>query len=135
MRRTTQAAPCLALLVISPFIAGCGSDSDLASVKGKVTLSGQPLEDAIVEFQPMSADGSSSSGRTDADGRYELMYTFDTPGVMPGQHVVTIRTTGTFFDDDGNEIEREERVPAKYNTSTDLKRTVEPGSNTINLEL
>jgi len=125
----------LALLVISPFIAGCGSDSDLASVKGKVTLSGQPLEDAIVEFQPMSADGSSSSGRTDADGRYELMYTFDTPGVMPGQHVVTIRTTGTFFDDDGNEIEREERVPAKYNTSTDLKRTVEPGSNTINLEL
>lgn len=135
MRKTTKAGLCLTLVLFSPFIAGCGSGSDLAEVEGKVTLNGQPLDGAVVEFQPTSGDGSPSSGRTDADGRYELMYTFDAPGAIPGEHVVTIRTTGTFFDDDGNEIEREERVPAKYNTSTDLKRTVEPGSNIINLEL
>ena len=75
------------------------------------------------------------SGQTDANGRYELMYAFDTPGAIPGEHVVTIRTAGTFFDDEGNEIEREERVPAKYNTRTELKRIVEPGSSTINFEL
>jgi hypothetical protein len=63
------------------------------------------------------------------------MYTFDTPGVIPGEHVVTIRTAGTYFDDEGNEIEREESVPAKYNTHTELKRTVKPGSSTIDFEL
>lgn len=135
MKRTTQAAVCLTLLVISPLVAGCGSDSDLAAVRGKVTLDGQPLEDAIVEFQPMSADGSPSSGRTDADGQYELMHTFDTPGAIPGEHVVTIRTAGTFFDDEGNEFEREESVPARYNTDTELKRTIDSGSNTIDFEL
>jgi len=48
---------------------------------------------------------------------------------------VTIRTAGTFFDDDGNELERQERVPAKYNSRSELKRTVKPSSNTIDFEL
>ncbi len=135
MTRTTLDALFLTLLLSSPFIAGCGSDSDLAGVKGRVTLNDEPLEGAIVEFQPTSADGSPSSGRTDPDGRYKLMYTFDTPGTTTGEHIVMIRTAGTFFDEEGNEIEREETVPAKYNGHAELKRTVEPGNNTFNFDL
>jgi hypothetical protein len=135
MTKTRQLTSCFKLILICPFITGCGSDSDLARVKGTVTLNGQPLEGAIVEFQPTTADGSPSSGQTDSKGRYELMYTFDTPGAIPGEHIVTIRTAGTSFDEDGNEMEQEERVPAKYNTHTALKRIVEPTSNTIDFEL
>jgi hypothetical protein len=54
---------------------------------------------------------------------------------MPGEHIVSIGTAGTFIDDEGYEVERKERVPAKYNTRTELKRTVQPGRNTIDFEL
>jgi hypothetical protein len=48
---------------------------------------------------------------------------------------VSIETAGTDFDDQGNEIERPERVPARYNSQTGLKRTVDPGKNTIDFDL
>jgi hypothetical protein len=130
-----QPLRCLALALASLLIVGCGSGSDLAKVKGKVTLGGQPLEDATVTFQPTSEGGAPSAGQTDAKGRYTLMFTFDTPGVQPGEHSVSIQTAGTDFDDQGNEIELPERVPAKYNSTTTLKQTVDPGKNTIDFEL
>ena len=130
-----QSVYCLTAAMLCLLVAGCGSDSDLAKVKGKVTLNGQPLEGATVEFQP-TADGTApSAGKTDAKGRYELMYTFDVRGVIAGEHIVSIRTAGTCFDDQGNELEQKERVPAKYNKRTELKRTVEPGRNKFDFEL
>ena len=125
------------LLVLAALLtAGCGgSDENLGSVKGRVTLDGEPLEGATVQFQPTAEGGAPSSGMTDAKGRYELMYTFNSRGAVPGEHVVEITTAGTYFDEAGNELEREERVPAKYNRKTTLKRTVEPGRNTIDFEL
>lgn len=135
MRKPTRAVRCLTLILFGLLTAGCGSADGLAKVKGKVTLNGRPLEGAIVDFRPLAPGSSPSSGITDAKGRYELMFNFSTPGVMPGEHVVSIRTAQTFLDDRGNELEREECVPANYNTHTELKRTVEAGRNTINFDL
>ena len=125
----------LSLLLSSLLAVGCGPANDMARVKGTITLNGQPLEHANIEFRPTADEGAPSSGQTDAGGRYELMYTFDTPGALPGEYIVSIRTAGTFFDDDCNELEREEQVPAKYNTQTELRRTVEPGRNRIDFDL
>jgi len=135
MKKTTRFARCLAPILLCLLWAGCGSEGDLARVKGRVTLNGEPLEAATVTFQPTADGGAPSAGQTDAKGRYELMFTFDTPGAMPGEHVVSITTAGTDFDEAGNELERPERVPAKYNRNTTLERTVEPGGNTIDFEL
>jgi hypothetical protein len=93
------------------------------------------LEGAIVQFQPVASDGSPSAGKTDSRGRYELMHSFTTPGVMPGEHMVTIRTAAAYYDDEGSDARQTERVPAKYNSQTELRRTVEPGRNTIDFEL
>ena len=130
-----QSSYCLATVMLCLLVAGCGSENDLAKVEGKVTLNGRPLEGATVEFQPTADGAAPSAGMTDAKGKYELMYTFDVPGAVSGEHVVSIRTAGTYFDDQGNELEREERVPAKYNERTELKRTVEPGRNNFDFEL
>ena len=135
MRRATHAPTCFTLILCCLLLAGCGSGDGLAKVKGRVTLNGEPLEGAIVEFRPADPAGSSSSGETDAKGRYELRYTFAKHGAMPGEYVVAIRTAGTGFGDHDEEVERVERVPAKYNSQTALKRTVEPGRNTINFDL
>ena len=135
MRQAIRGEYCLATFLSCLLMAGCGSESDLAKVKGKVTLNGQPLEGATVEFQPTADGGAPSAGETDAEGRYELSYTFTTPGAMPGEHIVSIRTAEACVDFPCNEIERKERVPARYNARTELKRTVEPGRNTIDFEL
>lgn len=128
--RSDRAAVLFCLL-----LAGCGPGDGLATVKGRVTLDGQPLEGALVEFQPLAAGGSPSSAITDAGGHYRLMYTFQKAGALPGEHVVTIRTGRSYVDEEGCEVECAERVPLKYNVHSELKRTVEPGRNVVDFDL
>ena len=128
--------PSLSLLcMVGLLLAGCGFDGDLAKVKGRVTLHGQPLEGVVVQFQPTGGSGSSSSGITDSEGRYELMFTFTTPGAVPGEHIVSIRTAEAYYEDGRCTSETGDRVPAKYNSRTELRRTVEPGKNVIDFDL
>ena len=135
MKRTTHAVPRLTAVLLCLLLVGCGLEGDMAKVKGKVTLNGQPLVGAVVQFQPTGGDGSSSAGITDSDGRYELMSTFTTPGAIPGEHIVSIRTAESYYEDGRCTSEKDTRVPAKYNSRTELRRTVEPGRNTIDFDL
>src|ERR1044072_958132 len=62
---------CFLALVIGN---GCSRrPKNVARVKGKVTLGGQPLAGASVTFMPVE-QGSTSRGRTDANGEYVLYY-------------------------------------------------------------
>lgn len=122
------------VIAICALITGCGSKGDLATVTGRVTLKGKPLKGAIVEFQPLADEGSSSAGQTDEDGRYKLMYTFKKPGALPGEHLVTIRTAAAFYDDEGEE-KVEEQIPDNYNSQSELRRSVETGKNVFDFDL
>jgi hypothetical protein len=135
MSPTTHAPRSLTPILLCLVLAGCGPGDGLARVRGRVTLNGEPLEGAVVEFHSTSPGGSSASAITDAKGRYELMHTFDARGAMPGEYAVTIRTAEDCFDEQGNSLRSPERVPARYNSQTELKRTVEPGRNTIDFKL
>ena len=59
-------APCLIGIVA----AGCGGPT--TSVTGVVTLDGQPLEKAIVQFQPERENDRPAVVLTDARGRYRV---------------------------------------------------------------
>ncbi len=115
-------------------LAGCGAD-DWATVRGRVRLDGKPVSDALIEFQPTSPDGSPASALTDSEGRYDLRYSFQRRGTAPGEYTVSIRTGGTFVDDEGREVECRECIPARYNTRTELRRTVRVGGNTLDFDL
>jgi hypothetical protein len=95
-------------------------------------MDGQPLADAFVTFTPES--GRPSFGGTDANGNYELLYTDAKTGALPGQHTVKVSTYRSADADSGTKA-APERVPEKYNTKSELKQKVEPGSNTIDFEL
>ena len=111
-------------------LTGCsGRYSDIADVRGVVTLDGKPLESAVVLFQP--AQGRPSVGQTNADGRYRLLYTPRDLGVRIGPCSVRISTTG---DDDGK-IGANERVPRRYFEQGALAAEVVPGSNVVDFHL
>ncbi len=114
---------------LSAFIlvcVGCGQGDRpaLGTVEGVVTLDGQPLAGAFVQFDPGSVRGS--SGVTDADGRYELVYLRDMKGAAVGEHTVRITTQTETTP---------EILPARYHTETTLKETVTPGRNEIDFTL
>jgi ABC-type phosphate transport system substrate-binding protein len=86
-----------ALLVL--VLAGCGNqDSRFSRVEGTVTYNGQPLEGAVVSFQPVAQDGVPASGTTDANGRFSLTSVGAAgggTGAMPGEYVVAISKRDT----------------------------------------
>ena len=121
-------------LILALSVTGCGGDGpELEVVTGKVTLNGDPLPDADVEFQP--DEGSPSYGMTDDKGRYDLMYTRDKRGAMLGEHTVRIMTPTTDTDAQGNEVRVPQQVPPKYNAGSKLTREVKPGKNRIDFQL
>jgi len=120
-----------AILVTALLSSGCGGRADLASVRGKVTLDGQPLADAFVVYAPV-AKGTTSYGRTDSSGRYEMMFSDREAGAWIGENLVRINTGDV---SSGDRTGPKERVPAVYNQQTTLKAEVKPGANTFDFEL
>jgi hypothetical protein len=108
--------------------ASCGkSGPGLAPVKGRVTLDGRPLEMVDIVFQP--EDGkSSSTSRTDADGRYELLYKRGFVGAPVGQNTVRIGFTSSI-------VAKPPNIPARYNTASELRREVKSGQNEFDFDL
>jgi len=121
---------------IACLLAGCGRSSDLGSVRGVVTLDGQPLQFAAISFTPESGRGSSAN--TDAAGRYTLQYTTHQWGARVGRHRVVITSR---LPASGGEGEapvtpgRPELLPPRYHEQTSLSAEVRPGRNTIDFDL
>jgi len=134
MNRTSHIAILITWCLFWPFSAGCGNSVELGQVAGTITLDGQPLAKAKIEFQPQEI-GSPSYGRTDENGHYELMFAVDTPGAMLGKHVVRISTFRQEPGSGGPPVTIPERVPPKYNEKSELIREVKPGRNTFDFRL
>lgn len=83
--RIAAALPLVLVLAI-----GCDSGPRVVPVKGVVTRGGQPFKTRLlVTFHPESG-GRSSSGQTDAEGRFELKFDRDTKGAAVGRHKVIV---------------------------------------------
>jgi len=120
---------CLSVVLL----AGCGSSGpELATVSGVVTMDGAPLKHAFVTFVPEA--GRPSFGGTDDNGHYELVYTNDRNGAIAGSHTVRVSTKRASDPENGTKAQPE-IVPKKFNTQSQLKKSVEPGANVIDVEL
>jgi hypothetical protein len=133
-------------------LSGCGAASDqpeLGQVKGTVTLDGKPLSGMAVVFQP--DNGRPAHGRTDAEGKYELTYIRDVKGTKIGHNRVEIGPSEGEEEEEEDSIEMEgdeatpaaqqpaasgkPKIPARYNTRSELEADVKPGENTIDFQL
>jgi hypothetical protein len=156
---TRLSALFLALAAVA--FSGCGQAGPdygslgLCTVQGTVTLDGTPLEKALVLFE--AADKTFSYGLTDSSGHYELMFNSEKPGALKGGKTVRIWSSrgipgaaeaggGGAGDDPDAGANREgeapsaapaaaERIPAKYNTQSELTATVEKELETFDFAL
>jgi hypothetical protein len=121
---------------------GCGGDGPgLATVSGTVTLDGQPVPAAVLTFIPQAPDSSPSYGRTDAEGKYSLMFTRSKEGAMLGKHRVEIETQKISADEaadmkaEGREVPAYVAIPKKYREPGALTAEVKSGGNQIDFTL
>lgn len=125
----------MSLLAAIAMVLGCGSGHDgppVGSVSGTVTIQGKPAPDVVVEFNPMEG-GRGSSGTTDGNGEYELIYSSSRMGAQVGKHNVTISGNPVLDDSSTNLMKPKTSVPKEI---TEVTREVDvtSGSNTIDLE-
>lgn len=112
---------------------GCGGEKRpvLAPVSGVVTLDGEPLPDAAIEFHP-EAGGRPSRAVTDSEGKYNLLYNVGVKGAQVGMNKVYISTQ---WPDGEPPPGKKDPIPPKYNAQTTLQEEVVKGRNTIDFAL
>ncbi len=105
----------------------------LASVTGTITLDGNPLAQATVNFQPITDERDAeqrrlggSVGRSDTDGNYTLTYPGGYDGAVLGMHIVRVNKT----DKQGLEV-----LGKKYHLQSQMQHEVKEGPNRIDLLL
>jgi hypothetical protein len=125
MLLTNRCTIVVALLVL---IAGCAkSGPQIAPVHGRVTLEGQPLAGADIRFQPDGPERP-SVGRTDSDGRYDLMFKRGQPGAVIGQHTVRIWVSPEV-------VNKPPIIAARFDTKSELRREVLSGDNEFDFDV
>jgi hypothetical protein len=117
----------LAVAILSA--AGCGGSE--ATVSGQVTVDGNPLKDGIIRFIP--ADGKTAVDAPVVDGKYTAVVPAgDVKVEIRGKKVVgKIRMMP-----ESPEVDKvEELVDARFNDKSDLRMTVQRGSQEKKFEV
>jgi len=137
----------LALAALILNLAGCGGKTDqpdLGQVTGTVTLDGEPVSGIAVVFSPV--DGRPARGTTNPEGKYDLIYIRQTRGTKIGRNRVEIAPSEE-GDDESADAEGDEstpkpktksgkpKIPARYNTKSELEADVKPGENVFDFKL
>jgi len=131
MRRITRGRAVAALLLSSALL-GC-SGASTAEVRGEVSVDNAPLKKGHIRF--VGTDGKAGEGEV-ADGKYAVT------GVPVGEVKVEItapKVVGTrkmYDTPDSPTVEDiQELLPAKYNAKSELKMTVQSGSQEKKFDL
>ena len=138
------------MVFILGILAGCGDD-DLGQryrVSGRVIRQGQPLTKGTVNFMPVDlAKSRAASGEIQSDGSYTLTTKDPGDGALPGDYRVVInlvevgeleRTPGGMpILNQPKKVKVKNLVSPRYSDpgQTTLKFTVEPHSNTYDIDL
>lgn len=128
----------LPLFAVVLAVAGCDRGPELATVSGKVTLNGQPLDEIRVDFLPDPEKGNvadTSTAQTDAEGRFVLTYsTNGSPGAAVGWHRVVLWDAKAINSRD-NPIDLRISEVFSLAAKTPIRKEVKSGEQNIDLKL
>jgi hypothetical protein len=120
---------CSLLIVI-----GCADPSGKVGVSGTVSYKGAVVEQGSIQF--LAADGKNSFGTSIENGRYAIP---SKQGLNPGSYKIVISSLeGAGVPKDPGGIPGpppKERIPAKYNSKSELTREIKSGQTTQDFNL
>lgn len=134
MRQILQGGLFLCLCAVLAVAVGCGPT--IVPVSGQVTCDGEPVTDAMVVFSPIPPEGEinaatrSAIGELDENGNYTLSTNAEGDGALVGWHLVTIEPR-EYENEEGEDVV----IKLPGSLPEDYKIEVNPGENTINIEL
>ena len=114
-------------------LGGCSQQSGppLTPVSGVVTLDGQPVGGAGLEF--IADAGGVAYGKTDEAGRYYMSFGSSRTGAILGRNLVRI-TAGDKVTVGGKKYESTEIFPRKYNVESEQFVEVAKGNNQFDFQ-
>lgn len=118
---------------------GCSKSPHDSTVSGTVSLDGVPIGPGVIQFVPLDRGHNPATGTIQVGGDYQLKTSNDL-GLPPGEYDVTV---AVYNHPEVKAGERAApgsaplRTPEKYLSlgTTDLRFTVEPGKNEIDVSL
>jgi hypothetical protein len=114
-------------------IVGCGARG--ATVSGKVTLDGSPLDDATISFVPTGSGQRQAAWTMVTAGQYKIT---SAEGLGTGPFRVEIRAlrpiAGAKAEGD-LPTPAKEAIPSRYNSNSELVMEIKPGENTADFAL
>ncbi len=126
-------------LVLMVALVGCG---DQFSVHGKITVNGEPLEQAELKLVPVASSGGDEIGTVVTNGEFSLV---DPDRLRETEYQVQIRafkSTGKKVWDgmgdgkDKNMVEDVKQfIPIKYNDASELRVSLKRGRNEFSTDL
>ncbi|MDB5385305.1 MAG: hypothetical protein JWM11_951 [Planctomycetaceae bacterium] len=134
------------LLIVSSCagLAGCGASESLGRlpIKGTVIMDGEPLDHGAIDFKPQGTGAHLvGAGAVIEDGKFSIPAD---QGLIPGKYMVSIsapdkegaggpgteQSPEAAMNSVANAPPINERLPAKYNATTELMKDVtSPGPN------
>jgi hypothetical protein len=132
MRRHTCYFTFLLAAIIPGTLGGCGGDKrDRQEVTGYITLKGQPLDDGLINFNPLDGQETGDSAQI-TNGSYQIP---KAKGLSPGRYKVFIiggdgrSGAGDASPDSPFAGQRpgKERVPPEYNENSKVIKEVKSG--------
>lgn len=119
------------LMAATLLLLGC-SRGNMGTVEGTVFVNGEPTGGLEIAYKN-DADGSMALGATQADGRYELRIGRGERQIAVGSYHVTVTPSEMVTGVPKPDV----RMPSKYlsHEETDLVQTVNPGANTLDLNI
>lgn len=132
----------IALMSVASGCGGGGADSyegpKRASIKGKVTFDGAPVDGGVIAFVGHSGDSQRKSGGPIVNGEYDIP---EAKGPNAGHYRVEIlwpKPTGQKVKDPDTGAETDLKrnvIPDKYNANSELIRDISAGENVLDFEL
>jgi hypothetical protein len=146
-RANSQTLQALIVTMLLASTVGCGTGLEpeyqklgLVDISGTVTLDSKPLSGVTVVFE--ESQFVYSSGVTDANGRYQLMFDSRKSGIVPGEKTVRIRPGSPQkeggpeeSDPDAKPAKSDSLVPDCYNKSSTIKVNVTASDSQLNFAL
>lgn len=128
-----KAVGATALCLVGVTLLGCGPKYDTVPVEGQLTYDGQPVAGMIVQFQPET--GRASQAQTAEDGSFEMAYTMDQMGVVPGKYTITVSWSPPSDEDGLKPSEEAQKVLDDFKANGPIEVTIEEPQDNFEIKL